>query len=134
MLMKTVCMAWTAGVQATLRSSQSGNNPMPCVHPSCSYYLNKLNQSLSKSPIAERVTDFPTEDTSGSCKVLSFHILPETRQLCIVMRGGDISVVSIDDVDPVSFLSQPVSDVRLLIFNNEGSEHRRVVRFRNSGG
>lgn len=32
-------------------------------------------------------------------QIVSFHVLPETRQIVVMMRGGDIAALSLDDND-----------------------------------
>lgn len=33
-------------------------------------------------------------------QVASLHVLPETRNLAVIMRGGDITMIPLDDEDP----------------------------------
>jgi elongator complex protein 1 len=47
---------------------------------------------------------FMTIASSGSSQVsqvLSLRVLPETRRLSIIMRNGDITMISLDEDDPL---------------------------------
>ncbi|KAF8318502.1 IkappaB kinase complex, IKAP component [Clavulina sp. PMI_390] len=51
---------------------------------------------------ASQVAEIHPETSPSSASVLCLHVLPETHQLCVIFEGGDIAVISLDDVEPTA--------------------------------
>ncbi|KAJ6593195.1 Elongator complex protein 1 [Mycena capillaripes] len=62
---------------------------------------NEVGTSTLNAPmILTMFTTNPATETSAN-QVVSFRFLPDSRRLSVLMRGGDITMISIDDEDPV---------------------------------
>ncbi|KAJ6497417.1 pol II transcription elongation factor [Mycena sanguinolenta] len=63
---------------------------------------NEVGLSMGHPPM--NITMFTTNASETSCsanQVVSFRFLPDSRRLAVLMRGGDITMISIDVEDPV---------------------------------
>ncbi|KAF7362473.1 polymerase II transcription elongation factor [Mycena venus] len=61
---------------------------------------DEVGTSTGNSPM--NITMFTTNpsNTPTPSQVVSFRFLPDSRRLAVLMRGGDITMISIDDEDP----------------------------------
>jgi hypothetical protein len=46
-------------------------------------------------------TSMNVPGSSASPQTVSLHVLPETRQLCAIMKCGDITMINLDDDYPI---------------------------------